>query len=239
MKPLSFNESDLRRFLRLETPTTRALRIVRRALKQLIYLAITFAVLFYLINGAAFWKRLRYSATAAPKTPEVEAPVTPAVIHQPRIIIPKLGLDAPVIYNVALGQILTELEGGVVHFAATAEPGQIGNAVLFGHSSNYPWAAGEYKTVFALLDKLVVGDDIILPYTNQRYRYKVVESKVVRPSEVSVLGKTSFAQLTLITCYPVGTARNRLVIRAELDEGVITGEQTTDPLSSDSIPTPR
>ena len=241
MKPLTFDESDLRRFLRLETRTTRLLRSIRRLLKLLFFFGLVFFLLFYLINGAAFWERLKFLARDEPAAgpAAVLQPSQPKIVYEPRLLIPKIGVDAPAIYNAPYEEILANLRYGVVQYEGTALPGQVGNLVILGHSSNYPWAEGSYKTVFALLDKLTVGDEIVVPFESQRSVYKVIELRVVKPTELDVLDKTGSPQLTLMTCYPVGTTRSRLVVRAELVEGKITGEQASMPFLGEKLPTPR
>src|SRR3989344_1880496 len=62
-----------------------------------------------------------------------------AVGSAPEIIIPKINVQIPVVYDVNSieeNNIQKALEGGVVHYADTAKPGQNGNAVIVGHSSN-------------------------------------------------------------------------------------------------------
>ena len=87
-----------------------------------------------------------------------------------RIIVPKLNLNVPLVtpsYSSLLREdwvgveedIQDALEHGVVHYPGTARPGQAGNFFVTGHSSYYPWADGNYKTVFARLHELNVGDE--------------------------------------------------------------------------------
>jgi LPXTG-site transpeptidase (sortase) family protein len=62
-------------------------------------------------------------------------------------------------------------------------------------------------------------DDIItLTTLSGEYRYRVVSTKIVRPSDVTVLAPGSIDSLTLVTCYPfyfVGAAPDRFIVRAE------------------------
>ncbi len=133
------------------------------------------------------------------------------------IIIPKINVSAPIVYadSVAEDEVMKDLESGVVHYANTAKPGENGNAVIFGHSSNDWWESGNYKFVFALLGKLEVGDQVQVNYSSRKYVYEVTEKKVVQPSEVSVLNQTPSPILTLITCTPPGTSWQRLIVVAK------------------------
>ena len=136
----------------------------------------------------------------------------------PKIYIDSIHVTAPVIFNVAkIDQylFLQALHNGVVHYPETANPGQEGNVVIFGHSSGAWWAPGNYKFVFTLLDKLKTGDKVQIDYQGIRYTYRVYSSKVVLPTDLSVLNQGSDYGLTLITCTPVGTNAKRLIVLAK------------------------
>lgn len=144
-----------------------------------------------------------------------------------RIIIPKLNLNIPLVtpsYAALLKEDWTQvekdiqeaLEQGVVHYPGTARPGQAGNFFVTGHSSYYPWATGKFKTVFARLHQLDVGDEYWVYYGGDKHRYTVIEKKEVSPSNIAVLDQPVNARLsTLMTCTPVGTTLRRLVIISE------------------------
>jgi LPXTG-site transpeptidase (sortase) family protein len=109
------------------------------------------------------------------------------------------------------------LKDGVVHHPGTALPGQRGNFFVTGHSSDYPWKDGDYKDVFVLLHDLEVGDEYTVFWEQKRYNYRIREIKVVSPQETSVLDQPKNEHIsTLMTCTPVGTAKNRLIIIADL-----------------------
>lgn len=242
MKELKLEEGDIRKILKNDSGPKRLARSFRRALRSGVYIAAVFLVCFYGLNFSAFWKRFQFSinkpvATATP----IPVPVEPIIIPElpdlaPLLEIPKLGLSAPLLLSVAPDNIITELKNGVAHYQDTAFPGEIGNAVIVGHSSDFAWSTGQYKNVFALLDKLVAGDQIVVSYKKQKLVYTVTGQKTVKPNDVSVLAKSSTPQLTLLTCYPVGTTRSRLIISAELTAGTTTGTQVVQPNISQSLP---
>lgn len=134
----------------------------------------------------------------------------------PEIIIPKINVEIPVVYGlktVAEAEVNTALEQGVVHYADTATPGENGNTVIVGHSSNNILNKGKYKFAFVLLSRLESGDTFYLQKDGKRYTYQVYEKKIVKPTDVSVLLPTEKpATATLITCDPPGTSTNRLVV---------------------------
>ncbi len=143
------------------------------------------------------------------------------VSEDPRLVIPKINVDVPALYGVGndYDSQMDAMNHGVAHFAipgASSRPGQVGNTVLSGHSSNDLFDAGDYKFIFAQLEKMAVGDTIYANYEGKRYTYVVTKTEVVKPTEVSKLVyPTTKPMLTLITCTPLGTALNRLLVTAE------------------------
>lgn len=144
-----------------------------------------------------------------------------------RLIIPKLNLNVPIVippYEALLREDWTQvesdiqrsLEQGIVHYPGTAKPGQPGNFFMTGHSSYYPWAPGEYKTVFARLHMLSEGDEYWVYYGGDKHRYSIRSISEVKPSNVDVLDQPADRRLsTLMTCTPVGTTLRRLIVSAE------------------------
>jgi sortase A len=154
-------------------------------------------------------------------TPIIIDPGSTAVGPESKIIIPKINVEIPVVYDeptINEAAIQRALERGVVHYPTTSNPGEIGNGVIFGHSANNILNKGKYKFAFVLLKRLEAGDTFYLQHAGKRYVYKVFDKKVVSPTEVSVLYPTfpdKPATFTLITCDPPGTSLNRLVVTAE------------------------
>src|SRR5579864_5890048 len=195
MKQVKLEEGDIKRLFKTDTPLGRFWKYCRWAVRQLVYLVALFLFFFFLLNYGAYWKRFRYDLQpkASPAVQPViqAAPVAAAPLpdYAPEIIISKISVDAPIVLNIAPNDIVPQLANGVVHYQDTALPGEIGNSVLVGHSSDYIWSTGHYKTIFALLDKLSPGDQIVIPYQTQKFTYEVSTVKVVKPTELSVLAK--------------------------------------------------
>lgn len=179
-------------------------------------------------------------------TPVIVEPNTQANVGQePKIIIPKIGVEVPVVYdepNVDEASYQKALERGVVRLGTTANPGTKGNVVIGGHSSNNVFNAGAYKYVFVNLRRLEVGDVFYLNYRGLRYTYKItVAHKIVSPTDVSVLGQTETPTVTLFTCDPPGTNVNRLIVQAEqIDPSPASAVASTAPQTkvNDSNPLP-
>ncbi len=134
------------------------------------------------------------------------------------IVIPKVGANANIIPNVNAAnesEYLEALKHGVAHAAGTAFPGEGGHIFLFAHSTDYIWNVGTYNAVFYLLYKLEKGDEVNLFYKGQRYVYKVIDKRIVDPSEVEYITRKSNTEfLTLQTCWPPGTTLKRQLVFA-------------------------
>jgi len=122
------------------------------------------------------------------------------------LIIPSLGLRE----TIHLGG-LSELNKGVWHVPYTSTPDKGANTVLIGHRFTYSGQA-----VFYHLDKMLVGDPLTVFWQGKAYHYQIFAITVVPPTEVSVEAPTAEPQLTIYTCTPLWTAKDRLVLRAKL-----------------------
>ncbi|HRC81811.1 MAG TPA: class D sortase [Sedimentibacter sp.] len=122
------------------------------------------------------------------------------------IEIPKIKVSAAILE----GTDDSALQYAVGHYPGFGEIGQAGNYVLLGHR-NYV-----YGHFFRNIDKLEADDQIIITKGNNVYTYSVTESFVVKPEEVWVLEQTEDATITLITCTPIGTYTDRLIVKGVL-----------------------
>ena len=186
-------------------------------------LSVLLVFIFLQYNRVIFGAVAAYTTPGAinPQNIIVDASTDVTVGPEPRIIVPKINIDAPVIYGAAsdVKSQSKAMEKGVAHFSipgASAVPGEVGNAVFAAHSSNDAFASGDYKFVFAQNEKLTKGDVIYMNYNGKRYTYKITSTEVVMPTEVSkVQINTNKPMLTLVSCVPLGTAEKRLLIFAE------------------------
>lgn len=192
-------------------------------LKRIVFAVITLSLLFAVLNWPYFKAQInQYLYPIQPETEEARETREAQPVAEDRLWIRSLGIDTPIIYieedNEDAYQLA--LQNGVVHFTNTAEPGDSGNAYYFGHSSDLITAKGNYKSVFALLPQILVGDTIeISDRTGKLYVYEVEKKFVVEPDDLSVLAQDdSKKQLTLQTSYPLGTALRRYIVVAQLLE---------------------
>jgi sortase A len=122
-----------------------------------------------------------------------------------RIEMPRLKLSV----SAREGVDTRTLRTAAGHIPGTALPGERGNAGFAAHRD----------TFFRPLQGVRAGDEVVLTTADGVYRYAVTATRIVPPSDVSVLEATSDPTLTLVTCYPfdyVGSAPQRFIVRATL-----------------------
>jgi sortase A len=163
------------------------------------------------------------TTTTQPAPPTVAAPapaattlLTPEDVPHPserrpiqlvgRIQVPKIGIDTEL-----RNQITQEsIDLGPSHWPGTAAPGGYGNVVIAGHRASH-------SAPFHDLGALQAGDAIILrDAAGRAFTYHVTEQFVVYPGAMWITDQKPGHTLTLFTCHPIGSAAQRLVIRATL-----------------------
>ncbi|GAB1819694.1 class E sortase [Herbidospora sp. RD11066] len=125
--------------------------------------------------------------------------------------LPRLG--ATYKYAIVEGVEDEHLRQGPGHYPGSAQPGEVGNFVVSGHRTTY-------SAPFNRIDELRKGDDIVIDSREARYTYKVTGSKIVEPTEVDMIEpvpghpgrKAEKAVITLSTCHPEYSARQRLIV---------------------------
>ncbi len=122
-----------------------------------------------------------------------------------KLIVPSIGLESVLIQ----GAGTSDLREGPGHWPETPLPGLGGNFVVSGHRTTY-------GAPFFKLDKVIEGDEIqvLMPYVAAQYR--VTETMIVAPDEVEVVAQRGLEEISLATCHPIYSARQRLVVKAEL-----------------------
>jgi sortase A len=144
---------------------------------------------------------------ATPGLPAVGMPAASLSTHDSLIgvlAIPNVGLSVAVVE----GDDARALRIAAGHLPDTPLPWETGNSAIAGHRD----------TFFRVLERVRGGDDLSLATRRGTLRYRVVAVSVVEPDDLSVLGTSTKADLTLITCYPfhyVGPAPRRFVVQAE------------------------
>lgn len=130
--------------------------------------------------------------------------------------VPRFGADfARPLYE---GTTREVLQRGAGHYLETALPGEIGNFAMAGHRTTY-------GKPFSQIDKLKLGDVVLIETKDYYFVYRVSASEVVAPSKTSVLlpvpndrqATATKAMLTMTSCHPEFSARERFVVYAVLD----------------------
>jgi sortase A len=147
--------------------------------------------------------------TPAEPAPDIVAPATGDLVG--RISIPDIGLKN---FKFVQGTGTEELKRGAAHYTATPLPGQRGNAAIAGHRTTY-------GAPFSNIDKIAVGDEIVVETIQGTFTYKAIGTRIVAPSEVSVLESDGRNLLTLTACHPRYDLRQRIVVQAELQGEVV------------------
>jgi sortase A len=146
------------------------------------------------------------AAVTLPPPPPVTTPVVQEGDPVGVIRIPTIDLESWIVSGVDP----PDLRKGVGHYPSTPMPGEQGNAALAGHRTTYGHP-------FYDLDKLDPGDLITVQTLTGSFTYSVTGSTVVNPSDTHVIDdQPDKVMLTLTTCDPKYSARNRLIVTAEL-----------------------
>jgi sortase A len=155
-------------------------------------------------------------STTAPTATTTPPPAPPEGDAAAHIAIPKIGLDKIVVEGVSVA----DLKRGPGHYPGSPMPGQAGNAAIAGHRTTY-------GAPFNRLDELVPGDEILVTTRQGTFRYKMVQQQIVSPDQVEILDDYGDNRLTLTACHPKYSARQRIVIIAELDQTPAAAPTTT------------
>jgi len=125
-------------------------------------------------------------------------------------------LSANINHYVVFGATLNKLEYGPGYILGTSLPGSGGNFAIAGHRTTY-------GAPFGNLDKTEVGDTILFQTNTNQYEYVITEVKIVSPDDTYVLGNFGDDRITLSTCHPKFSARQRLVVVGELKRVEVFG----------------
>lgn len=182
------------------------------------------ALLLLFVGWQLWWTDVVTDADASAVVSSFEA--SPQAWVQPKQVkdgeafavvrIPVFGADyARPIYQ---GTSTGVLQRGVGHYLDTALPGKVGNFAIAGHRTTY-------GKPFNQIDKLIGGDVVLIETKDYYFVYRVSGHQIVAPTQVSVLDpvpdeprvKATEAVLTMTSCHPEFSARERYVVHAQLD----------------------
>ena len=120
---------------------------------------------------------------------------------------------------------------GIGHYQGTAMPGAVGNFAIAGHRTTY-------AKPFNRIAELQVGDALVVWTPQTWYVYKVTSTQIVYPNQTDVLapvpGQPGVAPtertITLTTCHPMFSARQRYIVHGVLDYWAPTSSGTPQEL---------
>lgn len=173
---------------------------------------------YYLENRGADNKAAKSEEAVAIETEKIvktfdnNLPQSEYAISSNRLIITKIGLNAPIVEsaNADYG-----LDRGAWLMPDGSKPDKGGNTIITGHRFKY---FPPNNLTFYLFDKLEAGDIISVIWNKDYYYYKISEVKIVPDTDFSILKPSKKPIITLFTCHPIYSTENRLVIIGELIE---------------------
>jgi sortase A len=190
----------------------RARPVARRMLSGLsvVLAVIALGMLAYPFTTNLYQGRLQTKLAIQLNTNEAkqayETGQTPEGDALTRIVIPAIEVNTVVVE----GTGPSALRAGAGHYPNTPLPGEEGNVAIAGHRTTY-------GKPFANLDHLKPGDEIVLETPIGKNVYKVSRDPFVVPNtQWDVISQTPGHTLTLTTCHPKGSAKQRLVVKAEM-----------------------
>lgn len=122
-----------------------------------------------------------------------------------RLIIPRLRVSD----KMYMGISDREFDLGVGKWPGTPKPGSAGNIVIGGHRTTA-------HRPFYNIERLRRGDVITVVEGKKRARYKVTNRMIVKPHAMWVTKQSSKSTLTLFSCHPKGSTKQRYIVRAKL-----------------------
>jgi sortase A len=122
-----------------------------------------------------------------------------------RIEIPSIGVRDYIVEGTDVGN----LRKGPGHYPETPLPGERGTAAIAGHRTTY-------GAPFRRVDDLRRGQEIAVDMPYGRYVYRVERTKIVEPTDLSVLDSVGHQRLVLSACHPLYSAAQRIVVFAKL-----------------------
>lgn len=205
------------------TPAPRRGRVWARII------AVSLIFIGALIVAYPLWPKLQYALNKPdPKLPyqtrlvnsgKLNAGVTltklPVVQDKPIpkdnwLVIPSIGVNMKILEG---PNEKTLDRGGIWHIPNTSNPTLGSNTVLSGH--RWMYLPPSSRTLY-LLDKVAIGEPIIVYWQGVEYDYRVARRDVVNPNRVDILNATAQPQLTIFTCTPLFSTKQRLVLYGEL-----------------------
>ncbi len=220
--PVKIEKKDVEQLFQ-SPPKSKSSKIAKGILKWggLLILILIFG--FGLVNGPALYKNAKYYVYINLLNKSYPSKVTTIIVSADQaktgennhLIIPRIGVNSPVQWNIDQTQLKDKLKNGLVHLNGSNLPSDpSGNVFIIGHSSYYWWVNNPAASVFCLLHNLQINDKILLTYNNNGYVYQISSIANMKSGQIEVEKPSNKKQLTLMTYSPMGTYLNKLLITA-------------------------
>lgn len=183
------------------------LRQLNLLLGLVLFVLASYIIIWPFMPAVSWWASHSLPVISTGVSTKVD--VTQPIPNENTLFIPSLGLTE----KIHEGSSVNTVHRGVWRIPASSTPEKASNTVLVGHRFTYDGAS-----VFYNLDKVNVGHEIAVYWQGKQYIYIVEQTKIVPPTAIEVEAPTNTPTLTLYTCAPLLTAKNRLVIVARLVE---------------------
>lgn len=170
-----------------------------------------YVIIAPLLPALQFWYKDRFANRQRAALEAVVNKSTDKYQGPNKLIIPEIFTDQPILE----GPNIYTANKGIWRLPTSSTPDKGGNTVLIGHRFLY----SKDPAVFYNLDKVKLGDSVGVYWNNQKYTYLVKEVKVVTPQQTDIEAATSDSRLTIYTCTPLWSSKNRLVVIAEKTGG--------------------
>lgn len=124
------------------------------------------------------------------------------------ISIPSIDCELPLLD----GAGVVELRYGAGRMPLSADAGEFGNLVIFGHRMK------QYGSLFNRLGEVELGSHILVSHGGESYEYVVDEILTISPADLSryIQNEGDSSRITLVTCTPTGVGSHRLILRGHL-----------------------
>ncbi len=186
------------------------LRRVNDGLSVLVLLSAVYIFMLPVVPQVSWWAH--HSAPVISRATRHEIAtipeVAPVIPKDNRLVIPAIGLDE----HLYQGQSVYTVNKGVWIRPNASTPDKGSNTVLVGHRFTYTSPRG----VFYYLDKIQPGDTLTVYWYGHAYVYQALSFRVVTPYDTTVEAPTADSRLTLYTCTPLWSLKDRLVLTAKL-----------------------
>ena len=180
-------------------------RRTNHMLSLVIVVLAVYIIVWPFLPSVNWW--VQHEAPLVSAAPQVDMSSDGPRPQQNTLVIPSLGMTE----QIHEGPGESTLNKGVWRRPSTSTPDAQSNTVLSGHRFTYSG-----KSVFYYLDKVKVDDQIYVFWEGKRYIYQVTQLLEVSPDRTEIEAPTTEPQLTIYTCTPVWSAKNRLVIQTKL-----------------------